>query len=379
MKINKFNMANGFLFYISIFSFIIKIVSGNDLFVVLFIISGMTSLFINFNYFSKIDVIFLAGLCLLILTSGLINSSEYDKNYVLYIGYFFSCLGFSISILKTDKSHLFFLYFIFGSSLFLFYVKFFEKYDANDFNSLISGGSRNYISGYLSLFTILYVFLCAVRNVKINVFVVYINIICSFLLYGRSGIIVSVMIFFSVFVFRKGIRNSFFISIPIVLISIFSIWYYLDYLYELFISTNFSRGLESERTRMFFEYLHSLDSINKLIFGNDLTTCCDYISQFDNNPHNTFIMAHSRFGLWIFLVIFMLCIFICAKFLKRGKEFLKVSNPCVFGVILMFVVFIRYYIDQFGLFGITDFIPFTIILYITKSSSFNEKNMHSNR
>ncbi len=69
------------------------------------------------------------------------------------------------------------------------------------------------------------------------------------------------------------------------------------------------------------EYLYGIvDQHFALFLGADIQQCCKMVASFNNNPHNSFIAGHIRFG--IIHTLFVLFIFYRSYYLVNFCMFL---------------------------------------------------------
>lgn len=348
------------LLFLSILFLFFKLKTGS--FVFQFIGSAFTVLaFIRSEVdFSKNELkgIFFASF--LIVISGVINTSAIDRNYLLYLFSFNCSVIMSLLIIKTKSEYLISLNLLRVMSFIMAGVVINLGFAPDEYNDLLAG-SRNYVSGYFLIVLVWYLFSSLKYNIKPSIIYPILTFIFCAFLYGRSGILLSsiVLIIFMLQFFSKSLLSLIFVILFLVFI-----YYSLD-IYEALNQTSFTHGFESPRTRMLFEYLGAINTVEDVLFGMEFTDCCKYIIFWKNNPHDSFIMAHSRFGIWPFLFLFSFLTYTFAC---------KINDNKLYSSALIAVILVRYGLDHFGFFGVEDFILFTILLsplYSSKSSLTN--------
>ncbi|HFS5870670.1 TPA: hypothetical protein ACH0TZ_001234 [Citrobacter werkmanii] len=274
------------------------------------------------------------------------------RNYYLYVYYFIYSVMLAVSIkkIKLEYNTSFFLLAI--SCCWMIVQIFRFGYNPEAFNGLIDG-SRNYISAYLIIFYIYYMYAAYINGRTVSlIYPIFIVVACIFL-YGRSGIILSLLVFL-VSLLQSGsrVKIGFFIVCSLIGIAIF-----YNQIVSIVLNSNLSHGVETERSGMLEQYFFSIQTARDLLFGVDLFECCSLIRKFDGNPHNSFIMMHSRFGLFPFLIIIGFYVFQIIKGILLKKIYLN---------LLLLIIFMRYFLDTIGFFGPVDFILFTIAISILR-------------
>jgi len=218
----------------------------------------------------------------------------------------------------------------------------------------LTDSSRNVLSSYLLLFSI---FFYAARYFSKRTFsplVATLSFIGCIELYGRSGIALSAILLLAIaFIRYRTDSRILLLLICAATLSIIAslLLANLDSL-AAFISegTNLKRGLESERYRMWSEYISFMD-VRGLFFGESIEKCCSTMVAYGTNPHNAFIAGHAKHGLIhtiIFALIYMYVIL----------------NRRLLPIFFMTIIYIRYFLDTLGLFAPYDFIIFYIALSI---------------
>ncbi|MDS1140043.1 hypothetical protein RE432_06315 [Pusillimonas sp. SM2304] len=188
-----------------------------------------------------------------------------------------------------------------------------------DANHIFSG-SRNTISMILVCLGSIFLLANYGKGQRLDILLYALVFLCCILAVGRSGIIASFILLISVaFKYWKPFTYGklFMGLLLVILFSSFVIYVYEYTSYFYYIK---NKGLaDSYRTRMLFEYLNSLGPGN-LFFGTELSKL-PYISSFNSNPHNTFLLLHSQYG--ILFLIFLFCIIIFTSGLIVKKLFVE--------------------------------------------------------
>lgn len=174
------------------------------------------------------------------------------------------------------------------------------------------GFSYNYISGLLVLAFILLFALNKIDNLSKdvrNIFFSVILVCICFMLYGRSGILLSFLVLLvSV---QSALRNrgplKYLVITFIAVCGLIGFVYFYDDIVTLVMESKFKEGIESPRSVMLFEYFNQID-ISTLLIGVDLNKI-PLIVSFNYNPHNSFLNLHAMYG--IFAILFLLAVVFC--------------------------------------------------------------------
>ncbi|WP_339504588.1 hypothetical protein [Pseudomonas sp. RL_105y_Pfl2_101] len=260
---------------------------------------------------------------------------------------FLGALGicwFSIASYSTFYLYELPFYFVLGGTLILFLG---FGYGPAEFNTVLSGYSRNGYSAILLAFAGGYIFSRVYRDKKISLLLLVLVLVSSFPLYGRSGIAMAFALVLAVLC-HKSIKLAALFGLCGVVGVIFSLGSIEGYIYG---ATNFSAGIESPRSEMLEQYANALDVMG-LFFGVDVGRV-PIILEYGKNPHNAFILLHSYYGLAVFP---LLCLFVVSllKLFVDGRYMLLV-------VALLFLF--RAFFDIIYLFGLFDYLLFPLLFY----------------
>ncbi|MDK3108273.1 hypothetical protein QPK80_07205 [Providencia rettgeri] len=242
---------------------------------------------------------------------------------------------------------------VFFYSFFLYTIPFFISVGVSNpdgYNEILSGASRNIVGAIFILLSCFHIAVnIRVKN-KYPFLVPLISFICCVMLFGRSGIIIS---FFVLSLCSVNIFNKKYTVIVLCLVAAVISYYMIEIQEYIMTKTNFAMGAESPRSLMIKQYLSAID-LQGFVFGNDYYSCCSEVIKYGVNPHNSFIMGHARYG--ISHTIIVVCLLTYAMIKSR---FLS--------VILLLVIFSRYFVDQLGLFSPMDFIILYVIFCLPRS------------
>lgn len=236
-------------------------------------------------------------------------------------------------------------------SLIIFYLFFmaaglyygFSPYAINDF---FPASSKNYVSAIAIFSQIVYSATYYRVYKKLPLWTTLITLVICILTTGRSAIILSFLIFIVSFLFMTyyGTKKEKIITSFVLLLLSFVILFNINLIIEmLLLYTNFVQGLESPRSLMNQSYMESMN-LQYLIFVVDLSSIQIY-NEFNLNPHNTFVMEHSRFGIFylIFILIFMiyslyLFVFLLSIFFMRIYFDTLITNHFIMFLLFLFVM-----------------------------------------
>lgn len=232
------------------------------------------------------------------------------------------------------------LIFILFSAFFVYKTYEFGLFNPDAYNSLLASGSRNIVATFLLFITVFLISTYQKEQGYIPVPYLVITFVFCVLLYGRTGIALS----FLLLLFFSYSRLRFAYKALLIVLSIAFLTYIANSLYVLIMEkTNFAIGFESDRFDMYKEYLSDLN-FYEIIFGQDYQECCQTIVSFDNNPHNSFIDGHSKYG----VVHTLLYLYIFARILSKNLPLF------ILGAVLL----VKYNTDTVGLFAPIDFVLF---------------------
>ncbi len=195
----------------------------------------------------------------------------------------------------------FYLFFIVAELYYGFY-----PYAINNF---FSASSKNYFSLIVIFIQILYSAVYYSVYKKLPLWTTLITLLICILTTGRSAIILSFLIFCISFLFMSyyGTKKEKIITNFVLLLLSFVILFNINLIIEMsLLYTHFVDGLESSKSLINQSYMESMN-LQHLIFEVDLSLI-QINNEFNLNPHNIFIMEHSRFGIFylIFISIFMI-------------------------------------------------------------------------
>lgn len=284
----------------------------------------------------------LAILCLLLFFSQFSRSYPAENSVALvYVGLASFATGYALS--RSEKGYVFALQTFYLYCIFLLISLFKSNFDVEAYNLILYGASRNMLSAILILLSIFVFasFYHARQILPLHVFVISVGL--CVMLYGRTGILLSTLLLVYAFYYRWGVKGLGLIAMaPLVFVVIDP----TQLMSAIESMTNFKRGLSTERLRMVAEYYYNFN-LYDLFFGRDLRECCGYITEFQSNPHNSFLMAHLRYGIVAWLLFF---IYFYRIIQARSATLL----------FLAVMITLRYSVDQIGWFSPYDFVLFYI-------------------
>src|SRR5690554_193415 len=191
--------------------------------------------------------------------------------------------------------------------------------------------SRNYWSLFLvpllgGLFLLKYI-----RSERVGVCLCFLVFLIAVLTQGRSGIISSGIIFFSAVLynlrFMSGFLSRFFVLsgvlIAFILVFLFAL---VTGLFDYALA----RGLgDQARSNIIYEYVFHLDGFASYVSGVSIYLI-ESARELDYNLHNTFLYFHSRFGVYFFLLIFLVFFALLRALINRSWVlFLVIFSICI--------------------------------------------------
>lgn len=217
---------------------------------------------------------------------------------------------------------------------------------------ILKGFSYNYISGLLLLSSTLYFGYHQKVNIPVKhgkLLVVSIVFFC-FILYGRSGIIFSLLLALSYFKNFLSPKHGVRVFVILVCCMLFAVYvgYHISIVYDVVDNSKFKEGLQSPRLVMLNEYFSSLN-FSSLLMGVDITKL-PTIASYNINPHNSYLNFHAMFGILAFIII--------------SFVFLTLFNLLFtdFSFFLYLAVYIgRGFLDTIIFPGVFDFIFFALL------------------
>lgn len=346
---------------------VIPLLLGNALYVVLGSVALIYSIYKNgikkqipiilfifiYNFFGAIGVI----------TNGNINFQELLWPFA-FIGLATLLLNFDISY-KISK-------YIYISLLICLAI-----------NIMISGGvnslsiisSRNTISIMVLIYFAIYAIACYRNKNKINIYFLIAGFIVVIMAIGRSGILTfSILtVFFLIFDFRgkcHRVRNPikiFVLLVGVAITAYISLNLAENYFNDMIYNFN-RRGLESIRIEIWTEYLNKVfTSAKYFIFGAPIEGAA--ILDIFPNLHNSWLMLHSKYGIFIFSIII-------AMVTKSYIYFLKSRNLLYFT--LLTVIMFRMQFDHTNFNAQLDIVFFYLILYPYMSINIHDDKLTPN-
>ena len=281
-------------------------------------------------------------LLLVLIILGWISSSHNQNS--TYTGYAFMILGNAGIALfmyyyNISQKVSIILFLILSMLLIKYYIAY------GNFTYIFSI-SRNYVSVFLlCFFTILCVF-CSERRKTLNIFALMV-LLFSCMAGGRGGILASVIL--NLFCFGITMRydtgydkvyyilGSLLAGILLMFVLQFRDWTEtVHFFIGKFAYTGF--GVDSDRISLYTPYIQECGTFENLLFGTNIK------SILDTHLHNTYLMAHARFG------IIGLCIFI-VLFTRAVIYSWKTGNKMLAALIL--TIMVRIFTDS--VFTITSF------------------------
>lgn len=300
----------------------------------------------------------------LFLLGALITLKESERiaiivnSFIFFASFLLSChliksrVAVNFSIFSFLFSHLYFLGFV-------FYCLFeFGTVNENLYNSIFEGNSRNIVSAVLLMTSVFLFFSSYLFKEKVYLSALVLDLFCSVLLFGRSGIFLSfAILLLGIYVkFFKGtfLKGAVLCTMIVLFFLVSFAFLGLDEFTSLLDKTNISSGFDTPRFEMWSQYIENMD-INRFFLGGDFFYS-PAIMAFNGNPHNSFIMLQSRFGICA-IVLFLIMIY---------RLFFLIRTDVVLFFLIM-ILFIRMFFDVFALFGFFDYIWICMLFGLRKN------------
>lgn len=356
------NITN-ILFFCTIISGIGRIFFSNDIFLILYAVFSLLMILNELKYlkFTAPLVLFTLLLLLVFLMFWLkmileLNSAFYLIHHFV-IGSFLAHAIFRGGIKKRTALLMFFTvagYFIYNMIL----------VDAAGETLDAIMQKRNLISVLVISCLMVLVFLNRHGKAAIPLIPALIYVIVSIAAGGRSGIITSLIIFLAMLFNSYNLRVTGIKKIigysAIITLAVATIFIYLEDLMNtatIMMPYFVTKGFQDEaRTYMILSYLQKITPLS-LIFGVDLESI-HFLTQFNYNPHNSYIKLHAVLGMVSFLFYIPLVYYLIRELLDRHVVYVicivaylfRIGTDSVVGsnvLSFVFLLLILYGLDSF--------------------------------
>jgi hypothetical protein len=165
--------------------------------------------------------------------------------------------------------------------------------------NILPDSSSNGVTSYLIVLQANYCLINYLLNRRASLLTSLTTLFICFVGYGRGSLLAAAGIVGVGLLSKTGARNRYKTVLRLLILSsiaLFAIASYSPWIDALIAGTKISYGLYDEsRATMIKEYLASLDAVTIWTGGGYTGTVIS--SQFNGNPHNSFIRAHHIFGL----------------------------------------------------------------------------------
>ena len=239
----------------------------------------------------------------------------------------------------------------------------------NPLEKVIPGASANGITSYIVILQLNYSAMRYVSDKKPPYLAIIFTILIAVAGYGRGSIVSGVLILFlSLFIqlfSDKALKVGILIVVLITGIVVFYFTYQTEIDFFILSKTKFAAAgvKSSHREFMVADYLGKMNWYNSIFgAGYEDTAITTY---YHNNPHNSFIRAHSIFGLPYLLIIFITPLVAMAFYNS-------ILNTLFVGFCFL-VLSLRCYTEPNLFPSIMDFYYFSLILFPIQISRFDKK------
>ena len=199
------------------------------------------------------------------------------------------------------------------------------KYGSID-NVSILALSRNHVSIYAIFYFVLYILSAVYYKKTITLLPpIFFAVVCL-LGVGRTGVIVAgfvLLVFLFVKIEEGELKRRQLLHIIVLLVFAILLVFTLLKIYPEIINKALlnlsSRGLETQRTLLWKDYLvKSFSNPLNLFFGSNISGT-EYLNRYNLNLHNSILMLHAKYGLGGILLIFVFTIKSFHFFVKTKK------------------------------------------------------------
>lgn len=310
--------------------------------------------FDNFN-----NRILLIGIC---FSFFMILSILYNKNAswdnILWI---WAYLGIALLIFRYNIS-LRMLYIVFCMISIYFFKNAFNGVSPQ---SVLNDASGNNISIILIFFVILIYLQIDRQNKKVIYFPAIITVVLSFWGNGRAGLIASSVFLLLIFLYQyiyimRGNLIPIIKFLTLIIIICFLIHNFFGDAIDDFIYKYDRYGMTSIRTTIWQEYLNgSVTNLGNFLFGVPTrSNIYHYMSYYNGNTHNSFLMLHAKFGIIAFFYVNKIFIQSLYISIKEKKYIIFIS---------VITIIIRSMFDWAAFPGIFDVIFWYLVMYVNKT------------
>ncbi|QJQ99359.1 hypothetical protein [Halomonas sp. PGE1] len=346
--------------YFYIFSVVARVYAGFDLvalsLLLVFISLALTSCSILLSTFKgglqvvnshafALFFLWLLGFAFYVVTSGFWYHASPFYPLIMVVSIF---SGLVLSRLGNEKIFSVFRLFYFLILLPLA-VAIFTSFVVGKDLQIIHPQNRNSLSAAVVFAQLAYSFsYCRLYRV-VPTITPFLSVLICIGLYGRSGILVSVVIlvFTLLFQFGRSLKFKIFLGMAIPIMLIVFVSMYSDVSTYLADNTNFSRGLDSPRNLKNFEYLSSMNFLH-FIVGGDLALSPTIVF-YGMNPHNSLVLGHALLGIpYFFMISYVFVVLLrkraivsfifCSIFILRAF-FDTVALPGIYDAIFFYMFF----------------------------------------
>lgn len=319
---------------------------------VLFLASSLMLFIFNRTYFSQNVIFGLAIILILFSVSALLSPNDDWKLKIYFIFSGVAFLAFSYALYILDYKRYFFHFLLLACALIIIRLLI-----VHDENLIFFEASRNIVATFV-IFPVACSFLFTLRNRSLLP-VAIITLLMCFLLKGRTALLISAVILCVALYKTFGLKGM---LIVVLICSPFIMYVDFSSLNERIAdNTNFSEGLKTTRSVIYDEYFSNF-GLTDLVLGRSFNGM-EIINILNNNPHNSFVLIHSLFGL--LPVLMLLILFIVVTF----KTFLRYGFICS---LLFAIVPIKAMTDSVLFFNLLDvFYMFPIMLLMNEKRSIN--------
>lgn len=229
----------------------------------------------------------------------------------------------------------------------------------NPIEKIFHGASANGITSYLVVVLLNFIVISYILNKKTPILAILMVLAIALIGYGRASILSVLLVILLTIVAEFFSKNKYKVIFILAVFTSVGVHYFVKYneeiilLYESKTKFGGSSFQSSHRDNMRIEYLNKLDYVGSLTGVDYSNTVIQKV--YFNNPHNSFIRAHSIFGLPYIVIIFLIPIVIFI-FYEKNKYRLYVAGVLV-------ILYFRTFAEPIMFPSLLDFYFFSILLF----------------
>lgn len=342
--------------------------------VILFILVSIILLFKYNNFFSSVSKKeYFFSFLFLTLIYFTTSFKFFGQNVILF-HFLVSVISIFSAFIFTRDFNLYYLASKYTLILFQVFILGFVLLEGFDnypivvpLENLVKDSSANGITSYSILLQVNFSLISFIYKRKFTFITTFLTLIIALVSYGRGSILSASLILLTNFIVYIFSKSS--LKIALLIVSSILIVFIVQYLYseqiKLFLEANtkLSAGLvDDSRSRIISDYIGRINFKSFFLgaeYGNSIIE-----TEFNGNPHNSYIRAHHIFGLsYLLLIIFVPFIFIF--------RFNRSLNEIFFSLLLLLILIFRSFSEPIIAPTLLDFYFFAIFFILARNNHNN--------